>query len=141
VSAEVPGGAAPPDPVAAGPVSVLQALVDALAGQRAALEQARYASLAGLTAEIERHYTALATWPGGMQALRDVTTALPDAERQALRAMLARVDADNRINGELIRVAMQRVAALHAFAAAGSVSGTYGGKGGPDAGSRLSRRA
>lgn len=123
------------------PQSVLQVLADALARQRAVLEQGTFASLGSLTAEIERHFTALTAWPGGPAALRAAIAALPEAERQVLRGLLERVDADNRISGDLIRVAMQRMAAIQAFTAAGSDSGTYGGKSGPDAGSRLSRRA
>jgi hypothetical protein len=138
--------AGPVDPLLAltalAAMTALTALADGLARQRQALEAGDLSQLAGLNAEIAQAFDAAGGAAGGEGALPQAIARLPDSDRQALRTMLLRSEADNLINGELIRITMHRVAAIQAFRAASSEAGTYGpGASGSDNGTRLSRRA
>lgn len=121
---------------------LLAALADALARQRQALEAGDLSQLGALNAQIASAFDAIGGFAGGAEGLRRVVSDLAAPERQALRALLLQSENDNLVNGELIRIAMHRVAAIQAFRAASSEAGTYGpGAGAADSGTRLSRRA
>ena len=119
----------------------LSALADTLACQRAALEAGQLDQLGEINLALESRFAAIGNWPGGEPALAEAIAAQPAAARASLRALLLQLGTDNRVNGDLIRVTMNRVAAIQAFQAAGSPAGTYGPGASPGTGSRLSRRA
>ena len=127
----------PPDSIA----ELLAGLGAALARQRAALEQGHLDQLGALNTEIETCYARIGEWPGGQQAMQAALAATTETRRAELRTILVQLDTDNRVNGELIRITMHRVAAIQAFQAAGSDAGTYGPGSRPGVGSRLSHRA
>ena len=120
---------------------LLSALADTLARQRAVLEAGQLDQLGEINSVLESRFAAIGHWPGGEPALAEAIGAQPEADRVALRALLLQLGTDNRVNGDLIRVTMNRVAAIQAFQAAGSPAGTYGPGANAAAGSRLSRRA
>lgn len=121
---------------------LLAALADALARQRQALEAGELSQLGPLNGDIARAFDAVDGFGGGQGALQQAITSLPETERQALRTLLLRSEGDNLINGELIRITMNRLAAIQAFRAASSEAGTYGpGASAAGSGTRLSRRA
>ena len=122
-------------------LGVLQTLGATLARQRDALEHSRLDELGDLNGQLERSYAALEGWPGGANALMEEIEAQPDPQRSEVRAQLGQLSADNRVSGELIRIAMHRVATIRALQAAGSDAGTYGPGNAVRTGSRLSRRA
>ncbi len=129
-------------PVAVDPITgLLSALADTLARQRAVLEAGQLDQLGEINTVLESRYAAIGNWPGGEPALVEAIAAQPEAARASLRNLLLQVGTDNRVNGDLIRLTMNRVAAIQAFQAAGSPAGTYGPGAGAGAGSRLSRRA
>ncbi len=120
---------------------LLASLGGALARQRSVLEQGQLDQLASLNTELEGCYARIADFPGGQPALLELVAGESESRRSALRSLLLQLDTDNRVNGELIRITMHRVAAIQAFQAAGSDAGTYGPGSRPDVGSRLSRHA
>jgi len=120
---------------------LLISLGETLARQREALSEGRLESLGELNSELESSYQLLERWPGGLAAVNAAIDAAADQQRIRLRELLVQLSTDNRISGELIRVAMHRVATIRAFQSAGSAAATY--RPGPvsDVGSMLSRRA
>ena len=114
---------------------------DALATQRDALNALQLAGLPDALAQVADSYAALEVWPGGMAGLPAALNQCSPSDQQAIRQTLAQAAADHRICGELIRVALQRVASLQAFQVQGSAAATYapGQLAGP--GGRLSTRA
>ena len=122
---------------------LLDALEAALRDQREALEQGRLEGLAEINRELELRYEAVEGWPGGIAALHAEIAARPQDEGARLRERIRALAVDNRVCGDLIRVAMQRAAALRSFRAAASEAATYA-PGSPAAdgpGTRLSTRA
>ena len=123
-------------------MQVLLPLVEALSRQRQVLADGQLDQLGEAHAELEMRFDALNGWPGGVSTLQQDIAALPEPDRHHLRAVLQQAVEDNRVNGELIRHSMNRVAAMHAFRAASSDAGTYGR--GPDLSgqdARVSHRA
>ena len=113
---------------------LLKALGNSLARQRELLESNQLDDL-------EQGYATLEASPGGFAALRDEIEAKPEAQRIELLELLGQLRADNRVSGELIRIAMHRVATVRALQLEHSKSSTYGPGASMDPGSRLSRHA
>ena len=62
---------------------------------------------------------------GGVEKLRADILALGEPDSQRLMAELNQASIDHRVNGELIKLAMQRSAALQSFVAQQSLGATY----------------
>jgi len=120
---------------------LLKALGKSLARQRELLESNQLDDLAQINGDLEQGYATLEASPGGFAALRDEIEAKPEAQRIELLELLGQLRADNRVSGELIRIAMHRVATVRALQLEHSKSSTYGPGASMDPGSRLSRHA
>ena len=73
---------------------------------------------------------ALEDHPGGVEGLRQLIATLPEAQQQQLNARLTQARDDHQLNTDLIKLAMQRNAALQAYAAQSSAGATYSSEGG-----------
>ncbi len=68
--------------------------------------------------------------PGGVDGLKQLIASYTPEEQTQLNSRLAQARSDHQLNGELLRLAMQRDAALQAYAAQSSASATYSSEGG-----------
>jgi flagellar biosynthesis/type III secretory pathway chaperone len=73
---------------------------------------------------------AINQYPGGVQKLKEDVGLFPEAEKQALLKLLDEASVNHQINGDLIRLAMQRSVAMQSFIAQQAPSATYGSDGG-----------
>ena len=73
---------------------------------------------------------ALEDHPGGVEGLRQLIATFPEAQQQELNSRLEQARTDHQLNSDLIRLAMQRNAALQAYAAQSSAGATYSSEGG-----------
>ena len=69
-------------------------------------------------------------YPGGVEKLRGDINQFPEAQKEQLLNLLNETSTNHQINGELIRLAMQRSAAMQSFIAQQAPSATYGSDGG-----------
>jgi len=89
--------------------------------------------LPGLEAAILNSQMALKgleNHPGGVEGLKQLIATYSEAQQKELNDRLAQARADHQLNSELLRLAMQRNAALQAYAAQSSASATYSSEGG-----------
>jgi hypothetical protein len=89
--------------------------------------------LPGLEAAILNSQMALKgleNHPGGVDGLKQLIATYSEAQQKQLNDRLAQARADHQLNTELLRLAMQRNAALQAYAAQSSASATYSSEGG-----------
>ncbi len=73
---------------------------------------------------------ALEDHPGGVGGLRKLIATFSEEQQAQLNSRLAQARTDHQLNSELIRLAMQRNAALQAYAAQSSAGATYSSEGG-----------
>jgi len=73
---------------------------------------------------------ALEDHPGGVEGLRKLIATFSEEQQGQLNSRLAQARTDHQLNSELIRLAMQRNAALQAYAAQSSAGATYSSEGG-----------
>jgi len=122
-------------------LTTLLDLARLLGEQRTALETRDYEALDTVTMRLERAYAAIEALVGSDRLAALLQQADAPA-RDAAMAALERAAVDNRVNGELVRIAMHRVAAMRAASATAHDAATYRPDGGSTpAGGRLSRRA
>lgn len=109
---------------------LLDEVLQAVSGLRQLLEQQRINELEPALVSTQVAVNKLNAYPGGVAGLRAAIEALPDELRQAALDKLQRARQDYDVNAELIRLAMQRNAALQAYAAQSSAAATYSSEGG-----------
>ena len=109
---------------------LLDEVVLAVSSLRLLLEQQRLTELESALVSTQQAVNKLNTYPGGVAGLRTAIDALPDDLREPALAKLQRAKQDYDVNAELIRLAMQRNAALQAYAAQSSAAATYSSEGG-----------
>ncbi len=107
-------------------ISQVSSAVGAL---RAALEAENIDALPEAIANAQQALDKLNTYPGGVEQLRVDMDALVSPEKEAVKEMLEQATVDHHVNGELIRLAAQKNAALQAFIAQQSDSATYSSSG------------
>jgi len=73
---------------------------------------------------------AINLYPGGPQQLKDDIYQIPEAQKLLLVGLLDEASVNHQINGDLIRLAMQRSVAMQSFIAQQAPSATYGSDGG-----------
>jgi flagellar biosynthesis/type III secretory pathway chaperone len=88
----------------------MEDLTDALAKAQAALDQ-------------------INAYQGGVEQLKKDISALEPSLKQEIEDKLQKSGVDHQVNGELIKLAMQKNAALQAFMAQQSDSATYSSSG------------
>jgi hypothetical protein len=89
--------------------------------------------LPGLEAAILNSQMALKgleNHPGGVDGLKQLIATYTEEQQKQLNDRLAQARSDHQLNTELLRLAMQRNAALQAYAAQSSASATYSSEGG-----------
>ena len=69
-------------------------------------------------------------YPGGVEKLRGDINQFPEGQKEKLVGLLNETSTNHQINGDLIRLAMQRSAAMQSFIAQQAPSATYSSDGG-----------
>ena len=113
------------------PITVLLEEVSQSVSQlRQTLEQQQLTHLESVLTSTQVAIHKLNNHPGGVNGLRQDMDTLPNELRTRCLALLQQAKQDYDINAELIRLAMQRNAALQAYAAQSSSEATYSSEGG-----------
>jgi flagellar biosynthesis/type III secretory pathway chaperone len=73
---------------------------------------------------------AINQYPGGAEKLKEDIGQFPADQKQMLMSLLDEASVNHQINGDLIRLAMQRSAAMQSFIAQQAPSATYDSEGG-----------
>jgi flagellar biosynthesis/type III secretory pathway chaperone len=73
---------------------------------------------------------AINQYPGGAEKLKKDIGQFPENQKQRLMSLLDEASVNHQINGDLIRLAMQRSAAMQSFIAQQAPSATYDSEGG-----------
>ena len=73
---------------------------------------------------------AINQYPGGVEKLKKDIGQFPENQKQRLMGLLDEASVNHQINGDLIRLAMQRSAAMQSFIAQQAPSATYDSEGG-----------
>ena len=73
---------------------------------------------------------AINQYPGGAEKLKGDIRQFPEDQKQMLMSLLDEASVNHQINGDLIRLAMQRSAAMQSFIAQQAPSATYDSEGG-----------
>ena len=73
---------------------------------------------------------AINQYPGGVENLKAEIGQFPEDQKRSLLSLLDEASVNHQINGELIRLAMQRSAAMQSFIAQQAPSATYDCEGG-----------
>jgi hypothetical protein len=103
---------------------------------RLALESNEIDTLEAILVQTSRALEAINGYAGSLQAkegvdqLKNDILALPETDSKRLMSALEQASIDHQINGELIKLAMQRSAALQSFVAQQSLGATYEIRGG-----------
>ena len=109
---------------------LLEKVSQAVAALRQTLEHHTLPNLEAALIETETALQALTRFPGGVEGLRQAMGILPEPLRNQCQILLEQAKQDHQINAELIRLAMQRNAALQAYTAQSSSAATYSSEGG-----------
>jgi len=73
---------------------------------------------------------AINQYPGGAEKLKSDIGQFPEEQKQMLMNLLDEASINHQVNGDLIRLAMQRSAAMQSFIAQQAPSATYDSEGG-----------
>ena len=68
-------------------------------------------------------------YPEGPEKMKSDINQYPEEQKQILHGLLDQASVDHQINGDLIRLAMQRSAAMQSFIAQQAPGATYGSDG------------
>ncbi len=104
-------------------------MASALAHLRSRLEQDDLDGLMDALAKTQAALDQLNAYPGGIEQLKRDIDSLASPLREEIQKTLESATLDHQINGELIRLALQKNAALQAYIAQQSDSATYSNKG------------
>jgi hypothetical protein len=108
----------------------LKGIASAIEGLRAALEANDMDRLPESLDSTNEALDAIQCYPGGTDKLKqDIRQFEPEQTAQLL-ALLDGASVNHQINGDLIRLAMQRSSAMQSFIAQQAPSATYGSDGG-----------
>ena len=110
--------------------SFLQKIADAVENLRSALEANDVDQLPAALDQTNIALDAINQYPGGAQKLKEDIALFPQDQQQALMTLLDEASVNHQINGDLIRLAMQRSAAMQSFIAQQAPSATYDSEGG-----------
>jgi len=110
--------------------NLVEQVATAVAELRTTLENHALPGLETAILNSQMALKALEDHPGGVEGLRQLIATLPEDQQQQLNARLTQARDDHQLNSDLIRLAMQRNAALQAYAAQSSAGATYSSEGG-----------
>lgn len=109
---------------------LVEQVAQAVAQLRTTLEKNELPGLEAAILNAQMALQGLEKHPGGVEGLRQLIATLPADTQQQLNARLAQAREDHQLNADLIRLALQRNAALQAYAAQSSAAATYSSEGG-----------
>ena len=104
-------------------------MASSVAALRAALESERIDDYPAAIDTAQKALDAIAAYPGGIDSLRSALDRSAEQDKLRLRELIAKASVDHKVNGELIRIAMQKNAALRATVAQQSAEATYSERG------------
>jgi flagellar biosynthesis/type III secretory pathway chaperone len=104
-------------------------VASSLAHLRSRLEQNDINGMNDALVNTQAALDELNAYPGGIEQLKLDINQLPSPLKEEVSAKLEAATLDHQINGELIRLAIQKNAALQAYVAQQSDSATYSNKG------------
>jgi hypothetical protein len=110
--------------------ALVEQVSNAVAELRTTLEKHELPGLETAILNSQMALKALEDHPGGVEGLRQLIATFPEAQQQELNSRLEQARTDHQLNSDLIRLAMQRNAALQAYAAQSSAGATYSSEGG-----------
>ena len=111
-------------------LDLLGQVAHAVAQLRRTLEQLELPGLEPAVRQAQAALEQLQNFPGGQPALRLAIDSLPAQQRQQAQDQLERARLDHEVNGQLLKAALQRNAAMQAYTAQASASATYSSEGG-----------
>lgn len=125
------------------PAQLIENMAGAVSTLRQVLEQERIDDYGRVIESAQQSLDAINNYPGGSEGLRDEIDCMAEEEKLRLRELIIKAAQDHNINGELIRLAAQKNAALQAVVAQQEDSATYSDRGQVPSvmGSLLSRKA
>ncbi|MFY8191821.1 MAG: hypothetical protein ACOVKF_01650 [Limnohabitans sp.] len=110
--------------------ALVEQVSNAVAELRTTLEKHELPGLETAILNSQMALKALEDHPGGVEGLRQLIATFPEAQQLELNTRLEHARTDHQLNSDLIRLAMQRNAALQAYAAQSSAGATYSSEGG-----------
>lgn len=111
------------------PAVQISNVASSLAHLRLRLEQNDIDGMTDALGKTQAALDELNAYPGGIEQLKKDIDQLPSPLKEEVNAKLEAATLDHQINGELIRLAIQKNAALQAYIAQQSDSATYSNKG------------
>ncbi|WP_090129161.1 hypothetical protein [Limnohabitans sp. Rim11] len=110
--------------------NLVEQVATAVAELRTTLENHALPGLEAAILNSQMALKALEDYPGGVEGVRQFIATLPEDEQIQLNTRLTQARDDHQLNTDLIKLAMQRNAALQAYAAQSSAGATYSSEGG-----------
>lgn len=110
--------------------ALVEQVSNAVAELRTTLEKHELPGLETAILNSQMALKALENHPGGVEGLRQLIATFSQEQQDQLNTQLTQARTDHQLNSELIRLAMQRNAALQAYAAQSSAGATYSSEGG-----------
>ena len=110
--------------------NLVEQVATAVSELRTTLENHALPGLESAILNSQMALKALEDYPGGVEGLRQFIATLPQDEQSQLNTRLTQARDDHQLNTDLIKLAMQRNAALQAYAAQSSAGATYSSEGG-----------
>jgi hypothetical protein len=110
--------------------ALVEEVAQAVHALRITLENHELPGLESAILNSQMALKGLENHPGGVDGLKQLIATYSEAQQKQLNDRLAQARADHQLNTELLRLAMQRNAALQAYAAQSSASATYSSEGG-----------
>lgn len=107
----------------------VQAVHAALQHLRTSLESNDLDALPEALTQAQSAVDSLNAYPGGVEQLRTDIHQMPEAQQQQVRQLLDEASVNQQVNGQLIKLAMQKNAALQAYIAQESDAATYSNTG------------
>jgi len=113
-----------------GLLAFLEKIDIAVRGLRTALEADDMDRLPNALELTNLALDSIYSYPGGVEKLKGDINQFPEGQKEKLVGLLNETSTNHQINGDLIRLAMQRSAAMQSFIAQQAPSATYGSDGG-----------
>ena len=113
-----------------GLLAFLEKIEIAVRGLRTALEANDMDRLPNALELTNLALDSIYSYPGGVEKLKGDINQFPEGQKEKLVGLLNETSTNHQINGDLIRLAMQRSAAMQSFIAQQAPSATYGSDGG-----------
>jgi len=108
---------------------IIESMASAIAELRRVLEAESVDEYPAAIGAAQTALDAINGFTGGLEGIRAELERKPEQEKLRLRELITKASIDHKINGELIRLAMKKNAALQAVIAQQSESATYSGLG------------